>query len=210
MKEETKDNVRDKIIQTTLEIISKEGIDKITIRQIAKESGVNVASINYYFGSKEKLVTEVIKYLFETKVKAVFDILENQKYSSEEKLYNFFVTYLNELSKHPGLFQSIISHTLNGDLIIFERIPFIKNGIGKIVILISEITGVTDKILLTIRTMHLMSAILFPMAMSNFYPLLLEGITLTETETRNIYVKTLLKNNLNIDFEILNKEGGKL
>jgi len=48
--------VKQKIILATIECIEKNGIQNITIRDIAQNAGVNVAAINYYFGSKKNLL----------------------------------------------------------------------------------------------------------------------------------------------------------
>lgn len=53
--------VEDKIINATVSCIEKYGIKKTTIRQIGKEAGVNSASINYYFRSKDILMQHVMK-----------------------------------------------------------------------------------------------------------------------------------------------------
>ncbi len=51
----------DKIIQATIECIEKYGLQGATNRRIAAQAGVNIASINYYFRSKEALITRVMK-----------------------------------------------------------------------------------------------------------------------------------------------------
>ena len=51
----SKEEVKQKIIQTTIECIEQKGIQHATIRIIADMAGVNVAAINYHFGSKEQL-----------------------------------------------------------------------------------------------------------------------------------------------------------
>ncbi len=54
--EPEKTPVRMKIILATIDCIERHGIDTLTVRRIAKAAGVNVAAINYYFGSRRKLV----------------------------------------------------------------------------------------------------------------------------------------------------------
>lgn len=56
-------STKQKIVFATIECIEKEGINAVTIRSIAREADVNSAAINYYFGSKEKLIEEVFDYL---------------------------------------------------------------------------------------------------------------------------------------------------
>lgn len=49
------------ILKVTLDLIKNEGFEGITIRKIASKANVNVALINYHFGSKNKLVNEIIQ-----------------------------------------------------------------------------------------------------------------------------------------------------
>ena len=52
--------VKERIILATVACIEKEGIKAVTVRSIAKEAAVNVAAINYYFGSKDRLLEETL------------------------------------------------------------------------------------------------------------------------------------------------------
>ena len=55
------DVTREKIKQTAQHLFARYGIDTVTIRDIAQHSGQkNGGSVNYYFGSKEDLVIEII------------------------------------------------------------------------------------------------------------------------------------------------------
>lgn len=54
---ENQESIEEKIIAATIECIGKYGIENLTSRKIATEAGVNLAAINYYFRSKENLVT---------------------------------------------------------------------------------------------------------------------------------------------------------
>ena len=49
-----------KILQATIDCIEKYGLEKTTIRQIAKEASMNSAAINYYFRSKDLLMKQVM------------------------------------------------------------------------------------------------------------------------------------------------------
>ncbi len=60
-----KDNdieTREKIMKCTLELIKSEtDYSKITVRKIICAAGVSLSAVNYHFGSKEKLINEVIR-----------------------------------------------------------------------------------------------------------------------------------------------------
>ena len=45
------------ILEKAVEIYNQKG--EIVIRELAQAAGINVASVNYYFGSKENLMAEV-------------------------------------------------------------------------------------------------------------------------------------------------------
>lgn len=51
----------DRIVVSTLRAIERDGLDALTVRSIAREAGVNIAAINYYFRSKDELVALVLE-----------------------------------------------------------------------------------------------------------------------------------------------------
>jgi AcrR family transcriptional regulator len=53
-------SIRDRIFLATLACIERDGLDAMTVRSIAKEAEVNTAAINYYFGTKARLVDQVL------------------------------------------------------------------------------------------------------------------------------------------------------
>lgn len=57
----SRDLTRDRIKSAALKLFSKYGVDGVSVRSIIVESGLkNSASINYYFGTKEALVKEIV------------------------------------------------------------------------------------------------------------------------------------------------------
>ncbi|MBN1410374.1 MAG: ATP-binding cassette domain-containing protein [Spirochaetales bacterium] len=64
------------IIETALKLIGTESFQSLTVRRIAEEAGVNVAAINYHFGSKEVLIKKAIDSLsFSVEKGEIFGIL---------------------------------------------------------------------------------------------------------------------------------------
>ena len=51
---------RSNLIEGTLRCLERLPPERVTARAIAQESGANLASINYHFGSKDNLVTEAV------------------------------------------------------------------------------------------------------------------------------------------------------
>ena len=51
--------VQDRLLNAAEELFSEHGFEGTSIRDIAKDAGCNIAAINYYFGGKDKLYTDV-------------------------------------------------------------------------------------------------------------------------------------------------------
>ena len=51
-KRTAKGNTRNKLLTTAHELFVKRGIDRVSIHDISKESGVHLSLVNYYFQSR--------------------------------------------------------------------------------------------------------------------------------------------------------------
>lgn len=51
--------VQERLLDAAEELFSEHGFEGTTVRDIASKARCNIASVNYYFGGKEKLYTEV-------------------------------------------------------------------------------------------------------------------------------------------------------
>ncbi|MBZ0134661.1 MAG: TetR family transcriptional regulator, partial [Rhodanobacter sp.] len=54
-------STRDRILGTAEKMFAQRGFDGASLRQLTAAAGVNLAAVNYHFGSKEKLVEEVFR-----------------------------------------------------------------------------------------------------------------------------------------------------
>ena len=54
---EKKETAKSRIIEASRALFSEVGFESTSVREIAKKASVNLASINYYFKSKKKLVS---------------------------------------------------------------------------------------------------------------------------------------------------------
>ena len=101
---------RERILTIACEVFAKRGFRKTTIRDICQQAEVNVASVNYYFNSKEKLYEEVCKYACgisseDADVRFKF----NTSGKPEEQLKSFVQALLvNVLGKDPSNWRHLI------------------------------------------------------------------------------------------------------
>ena len=77
---------KETIIQSAIELFGAKGFEGTSVREIALAAKVNVAMINYYFGSKEKLFESVVEYRAAF-LKGIFEeLINNTTLSHIEKL----------------------------------------------------------------------------------------------------------------------------
>ncbi|GEM_PF-2051094 len=125
MKEDTKE----KIIRKSLEIIGKDGVDQITMRRIANESGVNIASVNYHFGNKENLIREIIRHFLDNMGRS-FLFLQEDNLSSWERVAGFITAYTQIMVEYQGLLRSFFFQIIGQKFQYPEVIDMIRKGLG--------------------------------------------------------------------------------
>ncbi|OMD34679.1 TetR/AcrR family transcriptional regulator [Paenibacillus odorifer] len=152
---------KEKILDATQHLIKSEGIDSVTIRMIASEAGTNVALINYYFGSKDKLMHEAMKTVLET-FRSAFDIFDVVEYPPIERLKQFILKYASFLNDYPDLLKRILGHDPLFESVA-EYVHFMKQqGFEKLSAVMTEVTGVTDPKTVLLMTQHMFAAIMSP------------------------------------------------
>ena len=55
---------REQILHAAVTLFARQGFDRTGLRELADAAGVNLAMINYFFGSKKKLLTEILDIFF--------------------------------------------------------------------------------------------------------------------------------------------------
>lgn len=130
------------ILNAALKLFAEFGFEGTSTRQIAKESGANMAMINYYFGSKEGVFLEIM----EDKIsgfKSQLDQINEEQIPAKEKLLKVVDRYATRifsnvtfhkmmhrelsLTQRPEVFSKIKDAMATNRLVI-EKI--IENGIA--------------------------------------------------------------------------------
>lgn len=127
------------IITITEKLFAEKGFDGTSIREIAKATGINVAMVSYYFGSKEKLLEAIILY----RVSTFGTMLENlltESISPEEKIKKFVSFYINRVFENRDIYQilhyEIVNQKRTSDFPAFTEIK--KNNLILLQDIISE------------------------------------------------------------------------
>lgn len=96
-------STEDKILIAASKVFTEKGFSGTRTRDIAEEAGINLALLNYYFRTKEKLFEQVMKVKIVLLFGQIIPILANEKTSLEEKLDRVSEKYFEILSKNPNL-----------------------------------------------------------------------------------------------------------
>jgi TetR/AcrR family transcriptional regulator, regulator of cefoperazone and chloramphenicol sensitivity len=94
---------RQLILGAVLTCIEKYGIDKITTRKIAEEAGTNIASINYYFRTKEALVAEALSMALNHMLEDVNAAIADQGKSFLDILEEVLFYLIDGNNRFPGI-----------------------------------------------------------------------------------------------------------
>lgn len=158
------------ILKATVDLIREEGFSCTTMRNIAAKAETNLALVNYHYGSKEKLLADAVKMLLSTFDNA-FKVLEDDTMPPRERLKQFFVRYIEELKRYPGMARQMLDqrHLIMSSLDEYTR--YCKTmRLEKILQAIQEITGEQDKNKLMMMQLQIYGAVVVPVIMLSSVP----------------------------------------
>jgi AcrR family transcriptional regulator len=85
-------------------LFAENGFEGTSIRTIAKEAGINVAMVSYYFGSKEKLLEALIVYRT-SDLKIQMENLSVEDLDPIEKIDKLIELYINRIRCNKGIYR---------------------------------------------------------------------------------------------------------
>ncbi|MEY4531519.1 MAG: hypothetical protein RLZZ156_2240 [Deinococcota bacterium] len=114
------------IVRAALECLEQHGLGGMTVRKIAMHAKVNVAAINYHFGSKEKLLEQVFD-LATTNAFGDLDQFVNAESAEglEQQLYQFLLHYAGGLAQYPNVSKVMLHQIMSspqGQNIVAQRL----------------------------------------------------------------------------------------
>lgn len=98
-----KNTTRQLILEAVIACIEKFGVDKVTTRKIAQEAGTNIASINYYFSSKDDLIQEALGMALQHMYEDLMEILDDAHKPFQQALQEFLTYLLVGGNRFPGM-----------------------------------------------------------------------------------------------------------
>jgi len=98
-------NLKEELLQTALEMIDKEGLDTITLRELTQRLGTSRTAVYRHFASKEALILGVIEKGYEHLNLLFTPLFEDRTYSVAERFERMGRAYLNFAIEHPNLYR---------------------------------------------------------------------------------------------------------
>src|SRR5256714_12125812 len=63
--------VRAAIIEATIRLIGREGVDGVTHRAVAREAGVSLSSTTYHFASRDEIISEALRHVADLEIERI-------------------------------------------------------------------------------------------------------------------------------------------
>lgn len=119
-------STEDKILIAASKVFTEKGFSGTRTRDIAEEAGINLALLNYYFRTKEKLFEQVMKVKIVLLFGQIIPIVTNEKTSLDEKIDLASVKYFDILTKNPNLPIFVLSEIQKKTSDVKSILPFEK------------------------------------------------------------------------------------
>ena len=151
----------DKIISTAIDMIGRQINLDFTIRSIAEKANVNLASVNYYFRSKDNLINEVEKH-FVRESRRIYEEITGLGMEPREKIRLWAAKTMDQIMEYPGIIYLIVTKLLNDRNENTGVVGLMDTLEQSLIPIIKESMGIQDDITASIKLMHLFSGVVAP------------------------------------------------
>ena len=86
------------IIEAAMELFADKGFEGTSIRELAAKAGVNIAMVNYYFGSKEKLFEAMVEEKSTYFRERLNSVLIDESKNELQKIDTIIEDYVNRIT----------------------------------------------------------------------------------------------------------------
>ncbi len=179
-----------KILLATIDCIEEQGLESLTVRSIARAAGVNIAAINYYFGTKEKLVEEALRSTVDEFASLWQEAIEAEE-TSRERFRQFCRACMDGAHKFPGITKAHIYNPMIRDDYSGYFVKRFNDILKDIIIEIQPQAPETADRDLKMRLIQMISAAFMPALVPGLFRDF-SGFSFADEEMRKQYVDYLV------------------
>lgn len=106
---------KEHIMNAAIELFAEKGFEGSSIRDLAARADVNVAMVNYYFGSKDKLFEAIVEYKASFMRGKMDEIEANTTITEIEKIDLIIENYVAKILSNPSFHRILHQELLVGD-----------------------------------------------------------------------------------------------
>lgn len=108
--------MKEHIIRTTIHLLDNGfDMDTLTVRKIASKSNVAIGSINYHFGTKDKLFLEVINRIVDRTQTSVKPLLTDEHLPPRDRLIKFLLEMVEIVLHYKSQSKIMLRYELLSD-----------------------------------------------------------------------------------------------
>ncbi|HPE75838.1 MAG TPA: TetR/AcrR family transcriptional regulator [Draconibacterium sp.] len=115
-------STEEKIKNSARAVFHRKGFAAARTRDIAQEAGINLALLNYYFRSKEKLFNIVMLEAFQSFFSSISIVFNDANSTLDEKIRKFAADYIDLLFQEPEIPLFIMSEIRNNPDELLQKI----------------------------------------------------------------------------------------
>lgn len=179
---ELDNSTEEKIKEAARKLFMQKGFAATKTRDIAAEADINLALLNYYFRSKEKLFELIIRERLQQFIQGIKLVFNDESTTFYEKIETLAVHYIDMLSEQPDLPLFILSELRAQPLQVLNKLG-VKDFLMSSVFIKQLFEEMKAGNITPVHPLHvmanLMGSLVFPFVASP----ILKGITEMDQET---------------------------
>ncbi|HPH97571.1 MAG TPA: TetR/AcrR family transcriptional regulator [Anaerolineaceae bacterium] len=187
---ERKTETRQLILQAALQLLETADLQQVTVRKISALAGVNVAAVNYHFGSKDQVILEALQ-IPRGRFGQAFARLQQSPLPPRERLLEFMHACCETVFAYPNLVKAFINQSLSAG---FEQeyTAFIRQeGLLILTQTLAELQPQADAETLRMKAFQLMSS-LFSMLLVGPITGPSVGLNFNDPAARSRYIQAIV------------------
>jgi AcrR family transcriptional regulator len=98
-------NLHAELIEQATQIITKQGVEQLSLRKLAEQIGVSRTAAYHYFKNKNELLCAIAAQGFIQWQTSAHQIFENSNSSTQEKFREFMQVYLSFATENPAMYE---------------------------------------------------------------------------------------------------------